>query len=91
MVPCPRNLYGDPMTSNNASNDPEYAGAHLRTIRLRRPVPPADQLTPGMIAALAQAAAKQSVRVLLSNGLRISPDGTVDRFPPSDPRQNRTP
>ena len=79
------------MKLNSASNDPDYAGAALRTIRLKRPVPPADMLTPRMIAALAQAAAKQNVRVLLRNGLRISPDGTVDRFPLSDPQQNRTP
>ena len=51
----------------------------LRTIRLKRVVPPADKITQGQINALAKAAAKRNVRVLLSNGLRISPDGTVDR------------
>lgn len=79
------------MTTEHASNDPLYTRSTLRTIRLKRPVPPADQITPGQIRALAKAAANQNVRVLLSNGLRISPDGTVDRFPPQDPAEEFAP
>lgn len=73
------------MTTDHASNDPVYARSTLRTIRMKRVVPPIDQITPGQIKALAQAAAKQNVRVLLSNGLLISPDGSAIQFPPPYP------
>lgn len=71
----------------DASNDPIYARAPLPTLRMKRAVPPAEQMTPGMIRAMAQAAAKLNAKVLLSNGLRISPDGTVDRPESSTPTE----
>lgn len=67
------------MTTPDAINDPVYERKRLRTIRLKANVPPADKVTPKQIQALAKAAAQENVRILLKNGLRISPDGTVDR------------
>jgi hypothetical protein len=51
----------------------------LRTMRSAIMVPSAEKMTARHIAAFAKAAAHHNVRILLQNGLRISPDGTVDR------------
>ena len=62
-------------------------------------VPPADKMSARHIAAFAKAAAFHNARILLENGLRISPDGTVDRpgelqhadsSGPSDERKRRS-
>ncbi len=67
------------MTTPYASNDAVYFRRPLRTIRLKASVPLAEKVTQAHIAALAKSAAKMNVRILLKNGLRISPDGSVDR------------
>lgn len=51
----------------------------LRTIVSAIKVPPADKMTQRHVQAFAKAAAHHNARILLQNGLRISPDGTVDR------------
>jgi len=51
----------------------------LPTRQSRIRVPPADKMSPRHIAAFAKAAKEMNVRILLENGLRIAPDGTVDR------------
>jgi hypothetical protein len=67
------------MTTPYASNDAVYFRRPLRTIRSKLNVPPAEKVTQAHINALAKSAAKLNVRILLKNGLRISPDGSVDR------------
>ena len=51
----------------------------FRTMRSKIQVPPADKTTAKHIAAFAKAAQCHNAKILLQNGLRISPDGTVDR------------
>lgn len=43
------------------------------------PMLPADQMTQDQIKAFANVARRHNVRVLLKNGLTISPDGTIEK------------
>lgn len=49
------------------------------TVRSKAPVPPAERMHQRMVQAFAEVANRHNVRILFRNGLRVSPDGTVDR------------